>query len=116
MDANRDGGAVHQILSDYQDRNQAAIDAGVAPAKAPALGDGWMRLMAFDMSGQTPRIRVRTYSTFYHRYASDEPNYARWYKANEQPHLSDEEFLNRDEFTISLDDFRARFGDGDRLN
>ncbi|WP_427788776.1 serine/threonine protein phosphatase [Brevundimonas diminuta] len=114
VDANREGGAVYQILSDYQDRNQAAIDAGVDPAKAPALGDGWMRLMAFDMSGQTPRIRVRTYSTFYHRYASDEPNYARWYKTNEQPGLSDEEFLNRDEFTISLDDFRDRFGAGEQ--
>ncbi|WP_201789554.1 hypothetical protein, partial [Cronobacter sakazakii] len=98
------------ILSDYQDRNQAALDAGVAADKAPALGDGWMRLMQFDMDAAPPTVRVRTYSTHYRRFASEEPNYARWYKPNEQPHLSDEDFLNRDEFTIPLTDFRARFG------
>lgn len=110
VDQNRQGGAVYQILSDYQDRNQAALDAGVPADKAPALGDGWMRLMQFDMDAATPTVRVRTWSTHYRRFASDEANYARWYKPNEQPQLSDEDFLSRDEFSISLTDFRARFG------
>ena len=111
-DPNRQGGAVYQLLSDYQDRNRAAVDAGLDAAKAPGLGDGWLRLMAFDMTGEVPTVRVRTYSTHFKRYASDEPNYARWYKQNEQPQMTDQEFLAQDEFTIRLDDFRARFGPG----
>jgi len=109
---NRQGGAVYQLLSDYQDRNRAAVDAGLDAAKAPGLGDGWLRLMAFDMTGEVPTVRVRTYSTHFKRYASDEPNYALWYKPNEQPQMTDEEFLAQDEFTIRLEDFRARFGPG----
>ncbi|MFC5374152.1 serine/threonine protein phosphatase [Brevundimonas faecalis] len=112
MDRNRNGGAVHQILSDYQDRNQAALDAGMAADKAPGLGDGWLRLMTFDMAGETPSVRVRTYSTHFRVYASDQPDYARRYKPNEQPQMTDEDFLARDEFVIRLDDFRARFGAG----
>lgn len=112
MDRNRQGRAVYQILSDFQDRNQAAIDAGMTAEKAPGLGDGWMRLMTFDMSEAVPTIRVRTYSTHYDRYASDTPDYARWYKPNEQPQMTDDAFLGQDEFTIRLDDFRARFGNG----
>ena len=111
-DPNRQGGAVYQLLSDYQDRNRAAVDAGLDAAKAPGLGDGWLRLMAFDMTGEVPTVRVRTYSTHFKRYASDEPNYALWYKPNEQPQMTDEEFLAQDEFTIRLEDFRARFGPG----
>ena len=112
MDRNRQGRAVYQILSDFQDRNQAAIDAGMTAEKAPGLGDGWMRLMTFDMSEEVPTIRVRTYSTHYDRYADDTPDYARWYKPNEQPQMTDDAFLAQDEFTIRLDDFRARFGNG----
>lgn len=111
-DPNRQGGAVYQLLSDYQDRNRAAVDAGLDAAKAPGLGDGWLRLMAFDMTGEVPTVRVRTYSTHFKRYASDEPSYALWYKPNEQPQMTDEEFLVQDEFTIRLEDFRARFGPG----
>ncbi|MDQ1153263.1 serine/threonine protein phosphatase [Brevundimonas sp. SORGH_AS_0993] len=112
MDRNRRGDAVYQILSDFQDRKQVALDAGMAPDKAQALGDGWLRLMTFDMDGETPTVRVRTYSTHYRRYASDTPHYADWYKPNEQPQLSDADFLARDEFTIRLEDFRSRFGVG----
>ena len=111
-DPNHDGSAVYQILSDYQDRNQTALDAGMAADTAPGVGDGWLRLMAFDMTGDTPTVRVRTYSTHYDRYASDTPDYARWYKPNEQPQVSDESFVAGDEFTIRLEDFRARFGAG----
>lgn len=110
-DPNRQGGAVYQLLSDYQDRNQSALDAGME--RAPGIGDGWLRLMAFDMTGDTPVVRIRTYSTHYRRYASETPDYARWYKPNEQPQLTDEAFLAGDEFTIRLDDFRARFGGGE---
>ncbi|MBJ7320267.1 MAG: serine/threonine protein phosphatase [Alphaproteobacteria bacterium] len=109
-DRNRTGGAVYQLLSDYQDRKQSVIDTGLSPDKAVALGDGWMRLMTFDMGGPVPTVRVRTYSTHYGRYASETPRYAEWYKPNEQPQLSDAEFLAQDEFTIPLEDFRSRFG------
>lgn len=109
-DPNREGGAVHQLLSDYQDRRQSALDAGME--RSPGIGDGWLRLMTFDMTGEVPTVRVRTYSTHYDRYASDAPDYARWYRPSEQPQMTDAAFVASDEFTIRLEDFRARFGAG----
>ncbi|QSF55708.1 serine/threonine protein phosphatase [Brevundimonas fontaquae] len=111
-DLNRQGGAVYQLLSDYQDRNQTGRDAGLTPDRAPGIGDGWMRLMAFDMTGETPTVRVRAYSTHYRQYASDQPEYAQRYKPNEQPQMSDADFVASDDFVIRLEDFRARFGPG----
>ena len=35
--------------------------------------------------------------------------YADWYKAGEQPQLSDDAFHNTDDYTLALEDFRARF-------
>ncbi|AQR61488.1 serine/threonine protein phosphatase [Brevundimonas sp. LM2] len=109
-DPNRQGGAVYQILSDYQDRNQSALDAGMATP--PGVGDGWLRLMQFDLSGEVPTVRVRTYSTHYDRYASETPDYARWYRPREQPQMTDEAFVAADDFVIRMDDFRDRFGHG----
>ena len=111
-DANRQGGAVYQLLSDYQDRNQTALDAGLAPDRAPGIGDGWMRLMAFDMTGETPTVRVRAYSTHYRQYASDQPEYAGRYKPNEQPQMSDADFVASDDFVIRLEDFRRPLRSG----
>jgi hypothetical protein len=56
---------VYQILSDYQDRHQTVIDAGMKPSGFDGIGDGWLRFMSFDMSGATPVVHVRTYSTHY---------------------------------------------------
>ncbi|KRB46639.1 hypothetical protein [Phenylobacterium sp. Root700] len=104
------GFAVHQLLADYQDRGQTAIAAGVKTAYPVGIGDGWMRFMTFDMSGATPAIRVRTYSTYYKAFSGDVPQYAAWYRGGEQPKLTDSEFLARDDFSIEIKDFRQRFG------
>lgn len=105
---NRAGHEVYQLVSDYQCRWQAVKDAGV---KAPGvgLGDGWLRLMIFDLSRKVPALHVRTYSTHYRKFSSDVPQYAAWYKADEAPHASDAEFHSRDDFVLELQDFRRRF-------
>jgi hypothetical protein len=109
-DDNKFGHDVYQVLADYQDRGQTAKDAGVKSAYPVGIGDGWLRLMTFDLGGATPAIQVRTYSTHYKKHSTEAPSYAQWYKAQEKPKLSDEEFLRQDEFRIELGDFRARFG------
>jgi hypothetical protein len=107
-DDNKFGHDVYQVLADYQNRGQTATDAGVKTAVG--IGDGWLRLMTFELGGATPSIKVRTYSTHYKKHSTEAPSYAQWYKAKEKPQLSDDEFLRQDEFRIELSDFRARFG------
>jgi hypothetical protein len=68
-----------------------------------------MRLMEFDMAAKVPTVRVRTYSTHYKAYSNELPTYAAWYKAEEWPQLSDAAFNAQDDFTLTLNDFRARF-------
>jgi hypothetical protein len=111
VDDNDAGHKVWQMLSDYQDRNQAARDAGIDMGRGFGLGDGWLRLLDFDMTGEVPTIRVRTYSTHYNKHSRETDEYAAWYKAREKPALSDENFHGQDDFTVELTDFRARFGD-----
>ncbi len=112
IDVNRYGHKVYQLLSDYQERRQSFRD--VAPgdprdARFPGVGDGWMRLMDFDLTPGRETVHVRTYSTHYNAEAHDLPHYASWYKSVEHPGMSDEQFLDQDDFTLALDDFTARF-------
>jgi len=111
IDRNDYGHDVYQILSDYQRRGQIAVDAG--QTTTPATGDGWYREMTFHLDGATPRVAVRTYSSYFDRYSSEMPAYADWYKSWEQPDKSAAEFLAADEFAIELTDFRARFTPAD---
>ena len=104
-DRNRAGNVVHQILADYQDRGQSTNDAG----GKGYTGDGWLRLMQFDMAAEVPVIRVRTYSTHYKAESDEVPTYSAWYRPHEQPKMSDAEFLAAEEFTLELTDFRKRF-------
>jgi hypothetical protein len=106
VDDNSSGHKVYQILGDYQDRAQTAIDAGAKPIP---VGDGWMRLLTFDMGGAAPTVHVHTYSTHYKKESVDTPDYPRWYKAHEKPNLADEEFRAQDDYRFTLDDFRRRF-------
>lgn len=108
VDANSMGNNVYQMLADYQHRGQTAIDAGVESGWG--IGDGWMRLMTFDMTADTPLVKVRTYSTYYKKLSSETAEYAKWYKHHEQPHMSDVQFYAADDFVIQLSDFRKRFG------
>lgn len=114
LDTNHAGHEVYQILADYQDRGQAGLDAGQPVdrmMRGPVgIGDGWLRLMEFDLGGETPRVSVRTYSTHYDTYSRDLATYAEWYREHEKPELSDDEFHATDEFVIELYDFRDRFG------
>ena len=111
-DANEQGHAVHQLLADYQDRGQAAVDAGVPLRRgAPVpIGDGWLRLMTFDTAADPPTLTVRTYSPHYRATSDELRDYAAWYRPHEAPEQSDAEFLAEDSFRIDLEDFRARFG------
>jgi hypothetical protein len=114
VDENRYGHKVYQLLADYQSRGQSALDAGATldprRGKPPGVGDGWYRLMHFDMSGDTPTVQVRTWSSHYRNYAGDQAGYADWYRKYEQPQLDEREFLATDEFQLVLEDFRERFG------
>lgn len=115
VDENAAGNAVHQVLADYQDRGQAGLDAG-APLGGglgggpTGLGDGWLRLLMFDTESDPPTISMRTFSTHYDAYSHELPTYAAWYRAHEQPGMTDAEFLAAEEYEIELADFRARFG------
>jgi hypothetical protein len=111
-DPNAAGHEVIQLLADYQDRGQAALDAGVARLRGEpvAIGDAWLRVLTFDTAAATPTLHVRTYSPHYHAFADELPSYAAWYKAHEAPDLDDQAFVQKDAFTVRLADFRARFG------
>ena len=108
IDKNSSGNLVYQILANYQDRGQAALEAGYDRSRA--IGDGWLRLMHFELGTASPTITVRTFSTYYNKYSSELDAYPTWYKGKEQPHMSDEEFYSADDFVIDLVDFNARFG------
>lgn len=114
VDPNEKGHEVYQMLADYQDRGQAGLDSGQpidALLRGPTgIGDGWLRVLRFETGGIAPRIDVRTYSTFYREHSSEIEQYADWYREHEQPGMTDDEFLDAEEFTIPLIDFRARFG------
>lgn len=116
VDPNQDGHDVHQILADYQGRGQAGIDAGQPldrAMRAPwGIGDGWYRLMTFDFDSEPPMVSVQTWSSHYEALSSELPSYASWYQRYEHPELSEAEFLAGDEFTLVLDDFVERFGEG----
>lgn len=112
VDENVNGLPVYQILADYQDRGQAAIEAGVeldAQDLPVGIGDGWLRLMRFDLNSASPVIRVHTYSTYFNEYSSKLINYANWYRYLEQPDMTDSEFYQADEFIVDLQGFHERF-------
>ena len=115
MDDNESGHKVYQMLADYQDRGQAGLDAGqpLEPFLGDlptGIGDGWFRLLSFDLAGDSPAMKVRTFSTHYDMHSSELETYSAWYREHEQPDKSDEEFLASEEFDVSLEDFRERFG------
>jgi hypothetical protein len=110
-DDNRFGHKVYQVLADYQSRHHTSDEAGVKSiSPEEGIGDGWFRLMTFDMNGAQPSVHVHTYSTLYKKESVDTAEYAAWYKAHEKPQLTDAEFHAQDDFTVDLTDFRARFG------
>ncbi|MGY1530198.1 hypothetical protein [Luteimonas sp. A649] len=112
VDYNDEGHEVHQMLADYQPRAQVARSHdpdGKYPGNTQT-GDGWLRLLTFDLDSPQPSVNVRTYSTHFGKLSSEIPEYAPWYKAGERrAELSDAEFLARDEFEIGLADFHGRF-------
>jgi len=110
VEENRFGHKVVAIMSDFQNRQRTANEAGrKLEGTGEGIGDGWLRLMAFDMGKHVPEIRVRTYSTHYKTFSTDASQYAAWYKAQEKPQLTDADYVARDDFTVELADFRSRF-------
>lgn len=114
VDRNQAGHAVYQILADYQDRGRAGLEAGqpLDPhlGRPVGIGDGWLRLLRFELGSATPRIAVRTYSTYFKRTSSELAEYADWYREHEQAGMSDAEFLAAEHYELTLEDFRERFG------
>ncbi len=114
IDGNVEGGEVYQMMADYQDRGQSGVDAGqpLHPqlGRPTGIGDGWFRLMHFDFTGDTPLLRVSTYSSHYKVQSRELDEYASWYRQYEQPEMNDEEFVEADNFTLELTDFYQRFG------
>lgn len=112
IDKNAEGHEVYQVLADYQDRGQVAVDAGVPPGhfgRPVGIGDGWYRLMTFDLAADVPNIKVTTYSSHYASTSRDLDTYAAWYKGAERPTETDAAFHASDEFEMLLPDFRERF-------
>ncbi len=108
VENNRYGNPVYQVLADFQGRGQAGIDAGAPDdGQVVGLGDGWYRLMHFDLASET--VTVETWSSHYRRLSDDMPSYADWYRDYEQPGMSDEDFYAADAFTLELSGFRKRF-------
>lgn len=110
VDQNDYGNNVYQILSDFQGRGMAANPPPDAE-NITGIGDGWLRLMEFDTSGDVPVVAVKTYSTYYKKYSYEFENYVSWYRDMEQPGMSEDEFLNSDHYIINLIDFKKRFGE-----
>ena len=82
IDLNPYGNPVYQVLADYQGRGQAGVEAGQPVAgngRPVGLGDGWYRLMRFDLASENPTLRVETWSSHFRRYSRDVPDYAEWY-------------------------------------
>jgi len=67
--------------------------------------------MSFDTAPAEPTVKVSTYSSHYNVFSEDLAEYAAWYKAGEQPDMTDQQFHEADSYTIVLRDFKARFGE-----
>lgn len=109
IDTNDHGHKVYQFLVNYQCRKQTFKATGSDAAILDGIGDGWLRLMTFDLAGEAPTLRLRAYSTHYKAFASDLPLYTQWY-GHEHPEMTPAEFVGLDECNFDLDDFRERFG------
>ena len=113
IDENDAGHQVYQVLADFQNRGQVGLEAGqeTGPNGNPApIGDGWYRIMEFNLASNVPYVDVSTFSSRYQSFSSELGTYAGWYKNLEQPQMSDSEFYAADEFKLFLSDFRDRFG------
>ncbi len=122
-DTNDKGNNVYQILADYQDRGQSYLDAiaengGNEPDETVGIGDGWFRMMEFDLDREMPVMNVRTYSTHYNTFSNEQTEYTDYYLESERKYsgtvsgdtLTAEQFNEQDDFTIELTDFVKRFG------
>lgn len=109
VDLNDHGHKVYHFLVNYQGRKQLMKDSCPDTKVLDGIGDGWIRLLNFDLGAEVPKLALRAYSSYYKAYASDLPLYAQWYGA-EHPGMSAEDFLALDETVFELNDFRQRFG------
>jgi hypothetical protein len=114
IDRNEADQEVVQLLADYQSRGQTSLEADVPRhpllGRPEGIGDGWLRLLTFDTTEETPLLRVRTFSPHYDAWAEELETYATWYKPDERPDLDDAAFVAKDAFTLPLTGFRERFG------
>ncbi|WP_322044278.1 hypothetical protein [Paraburkholderia sp. J67] len=108
VDHNRHGHQVYQFLSNYQSRKQSLTGTSPQTYVIDGIGDGWLRLMEFDLDAERPRLRLRAYSTYFKAYSSELPQYAQWY-ASEHPEMTADAFAALDDVEFELVDFHERF-------
>ncbi|MBR5645806.1 MAG: metallophosphoesterase [Treponema sp.] len=70
IDKNNSGYTTYAIMADYQDEDKYLEFAGIETKNVHACGDGWLKILNFDLSKNT--IAVKTYSTEFKRYKTDE--------------------------------------------
>lgn len=109
VDVNQHGNKVYQFLVNYQCRKQTYKTSGSDAEILDGIGDGWLRLLTFDLAGNTPQMRISAYSTHYKAFAHELSTYAQWY-GYEHPELNAEAFVALDNCVFDLEDFRQRFG------
>lgn len=108
IDSNQFGHPVYQFLTNYQCRKQSVTGSVPDAHILDGIGDGWIRMMEFDLAADQPRLRLRAYSTYFKAYSTELPHYASWY-ASEHPDLSPEALAALDDFELALDGFHDRF-------
>jgi hypothetical protein len=108
VDQNQHGHDVYQFLSNYQSRKQSLRVTSPDTRVIDGIGDGWLRLMEFDLDAQRPQLRLRAYSTYFKAFSSQLPEYGAWYRA-EHPELSEAEIAALDDCVFELRDFHERF-------
>jgi hypothetical protein len=114
IDKNQHGNDVYQFLTNYQSRQQSLRATSPDTRVIDGIGDGWLRLMEFDLDAQRPRLRLRAYSTYFKAFSSQLPEYGAWYRS-EHPEMKETEIAALDNFEIELTDFHRRFA-GARMN
>jgi hypothetical protein len=71
IDKNDQGNEVYQLMVDFSKENRSVKDYGRTPGPRDGVGDGWLRLMRFNLSKDDSTIEIKNYSTYYKEYGNN---------------------------------------------